>query len=76
MAESRTATGERFLEVFSHPLELLALGRGDQAVPLQKEQLAKALAGDDGLTGLLVDPAGPWIRLNRQDLAGVLALTE
>lgn len=76
VAESRTATGERFLEVFSHPLELLALGRGDQAVPLQKEQLAKALAGDDGLTGLLVDPAGPWIRLNRQDLAGVLALAE
>ena len=76
VAESRTATGERFLEVFSHPLELLALGRGDQAVPLQTEQLAKALAGDDGLTGLLVDPAGPWIRLNRDDLAGVLALAE
>lgn len=76
VAESRTATGERFLEVFSHPLELLALGRGDQAVPLKTEQLAKALAGDDGLTGLLVDPAGPWIRLNREDLAGVLALAE
>ncbi|MEE2814363.1 MAG: SseB family protein, partial [Actinomycetota bacterium] len=27
VAESRTATGERYLEVFSHPLELLALGR-------------------------------------------------
>jgi len=76
VAESRTATGERFLEVFSHPLELLALGRGDQAVPLQKEQLAKAIVGDDGLTGLLVDPAGPWIRVSRDDLGGLLALAE
>ena len=76
VAESRTATGERYLEVFSHPLELLALGRGDQPVPLRIEQLAKAIAGDDGLTGLLVDPAGPWIRLNRDDLAGVLELAE
>ena len=76
VAESRTASGERFLEVFSHPLELLALGRGDQAVPLKNEQLAKAIVGDEGLTGLLVDPAGPWIRLTRDDLAGVLALAE
>jgi hypothetical protein len=76
VAESRTATGERYLEVFSHPLELLALGRGDQAVPLKNEQLAKALVGDEGLTGLLVDPAGPWIRLTRDDLAGLLALAE
>jgi len=76
VAESRSASGERFLEVFSHPLELLALGRGDQPVPLKREQLAKALAGDEGLTGLLVDPAGPWIRLSRADLAPVLALAE
>ena len=73
VAESRSATGERYLEVFSHPLELLALGRGDQPIPLKIEQLAKALAGDDGLSGLLVDPAGPWIRLTRDDLAPVIA---
>jgi hypothetical protein len=76
VAESRSATGERFLEVFSHPLELLALGRGDQPVPLKVEQLAKALAGDEELTGLLVDPAGPWIRLSRAELAPVLTLAE
>ncbi len=74
VAESRSASGERYLEVFSHPLELLALGRGDQPLPLKAEQLAKALAGDEGLTGLLVDPAGPWIRLTRADLAPVIAL--
>ncbi|MEX0152305.1 SseB family protein [Microbacterium sp. LMI1-1-1.1] len=73
VAESRSATGERYLEVFSHPLELLALGRGDQPLPLKVEQLAKALAGDEGLTGLLIDPAGPWIRLTRDDLAPVIA---
>lgn len=76
VAESRAATGERFLEVFSHPLELLALGRGDQAVPLKSEQLVAAIRGDDGLTGLLVDPAGPWIRLTRDDLAGLLTRAE
>jgi len=73
VAESRSATGERFLEVFSHPLELLVLGRGDQPLPLQAEQLATALAGDEGLTGLLVDPAGPWIRLTRDDLAPLIS---
>lgn len=74
VAESRAATGERFLEVFSHPLELLALGRGDQPLPIRKIQLAKALAQDAGLTGILVDAAGPWIRLGRDELAPVIAL--
>lgn len=74
VAESRSATGERFLEVFSHPLELLALGRGDQPLPIRTAQLSKALATDDGLTGILIDPAGPWIRLGRDELAPVIAL--
>lgn len=74
VAESRSAAGERFLEVFSHPLELLALGRGDQPLPIKKIQLAKALAADAGLTGILVDAAGPWIRLTRDELAPVIAL--
>lgn len=76
VAESRSAGGERYLEVFSHPLELLALGRGDQPLPLKPAQLAKALATDEGLTGLLVDPAGPWIRLSRADLAPLLAIAD
>nr|WP_154921519.1 SseB family protein [Microbacterium testaceum] len=76
VAESRAATGERFLEVFSHPLELLALGRGDQPLPIRKIQLAKALAQDAGLTGILIDAAGPWIRLDRDELAPVIALAD
>ncbi|SDO48515.1 SseB protein N-terminal domain-containing protein [Microbacterium sp. ru370.1] len=76
VAESRSAAGERFLEVFSHPLELLALGRGDQPLPISRAQLSKALASDPALTGILVDPAGPWIRLTREQLAPVIDLAE
>lgn len=74
VAESRSATGERFLEVFTHPLELLALGRGDQPLPISRAQLSKALANDPALTGILVDPAGPWIRLTREELSPIIDL--
>jgi len=74
LAEARTASGERRLEVFSHPLEVLALGRGDRPLPLTGAQLGKALASDAGLTGVIVDPAGPWIQLDREQLAPVIAL--
>lgn len=73
IAESRTDDGRRYLEVFSHPLEVVAMGRGDQPMPLAAVQLGRALAGDAGLTGVVVDPAGPWIQLERDDLAPVLA---
>ncbi|GAA1470012.1 SseB family protein [Microbacterium thalassium] len=76
VAESRTKSGERFLEVYSHPLEVVAGGRSDQAAPITAAQLAKALHGDDGLTGVIVDPRGPWIRLRRDDLTQLLALTD
>ena len=35
---------------------------------------AKALASDPGITGVVVDPAGPWIELGRTELAPVIAL--
>jgi hypothetical protein len=74
VSEVRTSDGTRMLEVFSHPLELHVLGRGDQSVRVTAEQLAKALAGDEGLGGLIVNPHGPWMRLSREDLAPLLAL--
>jgi hypothetical protein len=76
VAESRTDTGERILPVFSHPLEVVALGRGDQPVRFSAAQLGSALRDDTGIAGIVVDPAGPWIRLDRADLAPVLALPE
>ncbi len=74
VAETRTSDGERYLEVFSHPLEAVALGRGDASAPITSTQLATALAKDPQLTGLLVNPGGPWIRLDRGQLAPFLAL--
>ncbi len=76
IAEARDAEGRRFLEVYSHPLEVAVMGRGDNAGPITPAQLAKALRTDEGLTGLMVDPAGPWIRLGRDDLAPLLALAD
>lgn len=72
LAEGRGKDGRRYLEVYSHPLEVAVMGRGDDAAPLTGAQLAKALGS--GLDGVIVDPAGPWIRLTRDDLAPVLAL--
>ncbi|MCR2814061.1 SseB family protein [Microbacterium sp. zg.Y1090] len=74
VSEVRAADGSRRLEVFSHPLEVAVLGRNDRAVPLSPEQLGKAIAADEGLTGVVVDPGGPWIMLDRPALAPVIAL--
>jgi len=74
LAEARATDGQRRLEVFSHPLEVIVLGRGDRPLPVLPEQLAKALASEPGLTGIVVDPGGPWIELDRDVLAPVLAL--
>ncbi|MBN9190321.1 MAG: hypothetical protein BGO37_11935 [Cellulomonas sp. 73-92] len=76
VAESHTPAGERILDVFSHPLEVVALGRGDQPTPFTAAQLAAALASDAGLSGVVLDPGGPWIRLTRAQLAPVLELAE
>ncbi|MGV9194873.1 SseB family protein [Microbacterium sp. MC2] len=76
LAEVRTQDGERLLQVFSHPLEVVVQGRDERPLPLTAEQLGKALAADSEITGILIDPAGPWIRLNRDDLAPVLALAQ
>lgn len=74
IAESRSSDGSRHLSVFTHPLEVAALGRGDRPVPITPAQLAGALTSDTGLDGVIVDPAGPWLRLSRDDLAPVRAL--
>lgn len=76
LAEGRLPDGSRYLEVYSHPLEVAVTGRGDNTAPLTGAQLAKALKTDAGLSGVLVDPAGPWIRLTRADLAPLLALAD
>ena len=74
IAELRSPDGTRVLELFSHPLELLTLGRGDQPVKVTATQLATALRSDTGIAGVVVDPAGPWIRLTRAQLEPLLAV--
>jgi len=76
VAESRTDAGERILPVFSHPLEVVALGRDDRPMPFTPAQLGQALRGDDGIDGIVVDPAGPWLRVERDQLSAVMALPE
>ncbi|WP_424447144.1 SseB family protein [Microbacterium arborescens] len=73
LAESRTVSGERRLEVYSHPLEVLVLQRGDRPVPVTAAQVGRALQSNPALTGVIVDPGGPWIHVDRADLGPVLA---
>nr|WP_314842894.1 SseB family protein [uncultured Microbacterium sp.] len=74
IAEAQTPDGKRFLQLFSHPLEVLALGRGDRPLPFEPTQLAKVLAGHDEMVGVIVDPAGPTFLIERDALAPVLVL--
>ncbi len=72
IAEARTADGRRFLQVFSHPLEIVALGRGDKPMPFEPDQLAKVLSGHGEIAGVIVDSAGPSMVVEREALGAVL----
>lgn len=74
IAEAQTTDGRRFLQVFSHPLEVVALGRGDKPLPFSPEQLAKVLTSHAGIAGVLVDSAGPSLIVERDALGAVLVL--
>jgi hypothetical protein len=74
IAEAQTTDGRRFLQLFSHPLEVIALGRGDRPLPFEPEQLAKVLSSHDEMAGVIVDTAGPSIVVERDALAPVLVL--
>jgi len=72
IAEAHTQSGLRFLQLFTHPLEVIALGRSDRPMPFPFEQVVKALTGDSRLAGVLIDSAGPSIRLEREALTPIL----
>ncbi|GAA1687742.1 hypothetical protein GCM10009808_00920 [Microbacterium sediminicola] len=74
VAEARSKEGERYLEVFTHPVEIAALGRGDRPAPITGAKIGAALRADANLSGILIDPAGPWIRLSRAELQPLVAL--
>lgn len=74
IAEAQTPDGKRFLQLFSHPLEVIAMGRGDRPLPFEPTQLAKVLTGHAEMAGVIVDPAGPTLLVERDALAPVLVL--
>lgn len=74
IAEARLANGTRLLQVYSHPLEVVAQGRSERALPFGIEKIAKVLVDHPELGGVLIDPAGPLITLTRDELDPVLAL--
>jgi hypothetical protein len=74
VAEARSDDGSRLLELYSHPLEVALMGRGDRPAPLSAAQLAGALGSDVGINGVVINPQGPWMRLTRDDLAPLLAI--
>ena len=74
IAEAQTTDGRRFLQLFSHPLEVIALGRGDRPLPFEPTQLAKVLTTHAEMAGVIVDSAGPSIVVERDALTPVLVL--
>lgn len=74
IAEMKSPDGSRFLQLFSHPLEVVALGRGERPLPFTPEQLGKVLKSQSGLSGVLVDPAGPSAVVRREALTELIAL--
>ncbi|WOF22187.1 SseB family protein [Microbacterium betulae] len=76
IAEARLSDGTRLVQIHSHPLEIVAQGRGEKALPIQVAKLGKMLREHADLGGVLIDPAGPLITLTRDELAPVMALGE
>lgn len=74
IAEAQTTDGKRFLQLFTHPLEVIALGRGDRPLPFEPAQLAKVLSGHAEMAGVVIDPAGPSLLVERAALAPVLEI--
>ncbi len=59
IAEAHLSNGKRYVQIFSHPVEVAAMGRGEQPAPLTPAKLRKVLEVADHTDGLLIDPAGP-----------------
>jgi hypothetical protein len=76
VAEARLADGTRLVQIHSHPLEVVAQGRGERALPLAAKGLGKLLRDHPEVGGVLVDPAGPLMTLTREELAPLIALAE
>lgn len=68
IAEAQMADGSRYLQVFTHPLEIVALGRQERPMPFTGEMIGRVLAGHPEHKGVIVDAAGPGMVVNRAAL--------
>jgi len=76
IAEARLVDGTRLLQVYSHPLEIVAQGRTERAMPFGADKIAKVLRDHEDLGGILIDPAGPLMTLTREELEPIMALAD
>lgn len=76
IAEARLVDGTRLLQVYSHPLEIVAQGRTERALPFGVEKIAKILKDHEDMGGILIDPAGPLMTLTREELEPIMALAD
>lgn len=65
IAEAALSNGKRYVQVFSHPIEVAAMGRSEQPGQLTPAKLRKVLEVADHTDGVLVDPAGPSMLVPR-----------
>lgn len=79
IAEANLTNGKRYVQLFSHPIEVAAMGRGEQPAQLTPGKLRRVLEVADHTDGVLIDPAGPSMLVPREllvaafDKAGVEA---
>ena len=76
IAEARLVDGTRLLQVYSHPLEIVAQGRSERAMPFGVEKIAKVLRDHEDMGGILIDPAGPLMTLTREELEPIMHLAD
>jgi hypothetical protein len=76
IAEARLVDGTRLLQVYSHPLEIVAQGRTERAMPFGADKIAKVLKDHEDVGGILIDPAGPLMTLTREELEPIMELAD
>lgn len=63
-----------YLLLFSHPWEVTVLGNSDRPLVMAPKDLARTLAAQPEIAGVIIDPAGPSIAVSRKALERVVAL--
>ncbi|MGF3055927.1 SseB family protein [Microbacterium sp. YY-01] len=68
IAEAQMADGSRYLQLFTHPLEIVAMGRQERPMPFTADMIGRVMGSHDSLSGVIVDTAGPTMIIPRDAL--------